>query len=74
MNVTINDVAKAAGVSTSTVSRVISDSPRISEETKQRVRKVIKELNYHPNAIARSLANKSSKTIGLILNTEAELW
>lgn len=72
MNVTINDVAKAAGVSTSTVSRVISDSPRISEETKQRVRKVIKELNYHPNAIARSLANKSSKTIGLILNTEAE--
>lgn len=72
MKITINDVAKAAGVSTSTVSRVISDNPRISEETKRRVRKVIEELNYHPNAIARSLANKSSKTIGLILNTEAE--
>jgi len=72
MKITINDVAKVAGVSTSTVSRVISDSPKISEETKRRVRKVIEELNYHPNAIARSLANKSSKTIGLILNTEAE--
>ncbi len=72
MNVTINDVAKAAGVSTSTVSRVISDSPRISNETKLRVKKVIKELNYYPNAIARSLANKTSKTIGLILNTEAQ--
>lgn len=72
MKVTISDVAKAAGVSVSTVSRVISDSPRISEETKLKVRKVIEELNYHPNAIARSLANQSSKTIGLILNTEAQ--
>lgn len=72
MKITINDVARAAGVSASTVSRVISDSPKISEKTKERVRKVIEELGYHPNAIARSLANQSSKTIGLILNTEAE--
>lgn len=72
MNTTINDVAKAAGVSISTVSRVLSDDPRISEDTKKRVRKAIKELKYHPNAIARSLANKATKTIGLILNTEAQ--
>lgn len=72
MGATINDVAKRAGVSASTVSRVLSDNPRISEETKQRVRKAVEELNYYPNAIARSLANCATKTIGLILNTEAE--
>ena len=72
MKITINDVAKTAGVSASTVSRVLADSPKISEKTKKRVRKVIEELNYHPNAIAQSLANRSSKTIGLILNVEAE--
>lgn len=54
MKVTIKDVAKKANVSPSTVSRVLSDSPRISEETKERVRKVMKELNYHPNSMARS--------------------
>ncbi|MCX7771694.1 MAG: LacI family transcriptional regulator [Clostridia bacterium] len=72
MGATINDVAKIAGVSASTVSRVLSDNPRISEETKQRVRKAVDELNYYPHAIARSLANSSTKTIGLILNTEAD--
>lgn len=72
MSTTINDVAKAAGVSASTVSRVLSNSPRISDATKERVRKAVKELNYYPNAIARSLANKVTRTIGLILNTEAQ--
>ncbi len=72
MGATINDVAKLAGVSASTVSRVLSDNPRISDETKKRVRKAVEELNYYPNAIARSLANNSTKTIGLILNTEAD--
>jgi DNA-binding LacI/PurR family transcriptional regulator len=71
--VTINDVARAAGVSPSTVSRVLSDHPKISPNTKQRVRKAIKELNYHPNTIARSLARNTTHTIGVILNTEADL-
>lgn len=72
MSVTLSDVARAAGVSASTVSRVLSDSPRISDETKERVRKAIKELNYFPNTVARSLAKSSTKTIGLILNTESQ--
>lgn len=67
MAITIKDVAVLAGVSASTVSRVISDNPRISDETKKNVRCAMKELNYHPNVIARSLANKKTKTIGLIL-------
>jgi DNA-binding LacI/PurR family transcriptional regulator len=73
VRVTINDVARAAGVSPSTVSRVLSDHPKISPNTKQRVRKAIKELNYHPNTIARSLARNTTHTIGVILNTEADL-
>lgn len=75
MSITIKDVAKIAGVSPSTVSRVISDSPKISEETKSRVMKVISELHYHPNVIARSLANRSTKMLGLILpNNEEDLF
>ncbi len=73
--VTIRDVAKAAKVSPSTVSRVISDSPQISEATKKKVYKTMKELNYEPNIIARSLANNSTKILGLILpNAENDLF
>lgn len=64
---TIRDVAKIAQVSPSTVSRVISDNPKISDETKIRVRKAMEELNYQPNQIARSLTNRSTKTLGLLL-------
>ncbi|NLP46791.1 MAG: LacI family transcriptional regulator [Epulopiscium sp.] len=75
MVVTIKDVAKAANVSPSTVSRVIADNPKISNETKKRVLKAMKQLNYYPNAIARSLANKSTKTLGVLLpNTDEDLF
>ncbi|MEH7453442.1 LacI family DNA-binding transcriptional regulator [Gottfriedia acidiceleris] len=67
MTITIKDVAKKANVAPSTVSRVISNNPRISEKTKRKVRKVMDELNYHPNLNARSLANRSTKSIGLVL-------
>ena len=67
MNITIKEVAKLAGVSPSTVSRVISDSSRISDETKKVVRKAMGELGYHPNAIARSLVNRSTNTIGIVM-------
>jgi len=67
MNITIKEVAKLAGVSPSTVSRVISDSSRISDVTKKNVRKVMGELGYHPNAIARSLVNRSTSTIGIVM-------
>ena len=70
--VTINDVAKAAGVSPSTVSRVITDNPRISSATKDKVLKQMKILGYHPNAIARSLAKNKTGNIGIIMPSRSE--
>ncbi|KXG44190.1 LacI family DNA-binding transcriptional regulator [Tepidibacillus infernus] len=64
---TIRDVAKHANVSVATVSRVLNKNGYVNEETKQKVLEVIKSLNYKPNAVARSLYKKSSKTLGLIL-------
>ena len=64
---TIKEVAKAAGVSTATVSRVINNNGYVNEETKVKVLKAIKELEYKPNIIARSLYKKESKMIGLIV-------
>lgn len=72
MKVTIKEVAKEANVSPSTVSRVISNSSQISEETKERVREAINRLKYRPNAIARSLANKKSRILGVVLPNEAQ--
>lgn len=70
--VTIKDVAKATGVSPSTVSRVIADNPRISLDTKKKVRKAMKELGYHPNVNARNLVAKSTKTIGVVMPSSAD--
>lgn len=66
MSVTIKDVAKLAAVSPSTVSRVIADHPRISPDTKEKVRAIMAELGYYPNAIARSLVSQRSNSIGVI--------
>ena len=66
-NVTIKDVAKLAGVSISTVSRVINDSKPVTDEVKQRVLDVIKETGYVPNPLARSLVTKKSKLLGVIV-------
>ncbi|MBM7649583.1 DNA-binding LacI/PurR family transcriptional regulator [Bacillus ectoiniformans] len=65
--VTIKDVAKLANVAPSTVSRVIANNPRISEATALKVKKAMKELGYHPNFQARSLAGKKTQTIGLVM-------
>lgn len=65
--VTISVVAEKAGVSKSTVSRVISDSPEISQKTKEKIFAIMEELNYYPSAIARSLVSKKSMNIGLVL-------
>jgi DNA-binding LacI/PurR family transcriptional regulator len=64
----IKDVAKAAGVSASTVSRVINNSPLISAETREKTLKVMKELNYVPNSMARGLSNQKAFTIALLVN------
>ncbi|UOQ44818.1 LacI family transcriptional regulator [Halobacillus salinarum] len=66
MKVTIKDVARQANVATSTVSRVISNSPKISEETKRRVRKVMDEMGYYLNYNGRILVSQSTQTIGIV--------
>jgi LacI family transcriptional regulator, galactose operon repressor len=63
---TINDVARLAGVSKKTVSRVINHSPLLNEETRERVEKVISDLGYTPNPQARALALRRNFLIGLI--------
>ncbi|MCM3787284.1 LacI family transcriptional regulator [Domibacillus indicus] len=72
MAVTIKDVAKRAQVAPSTVSRVIADHPKITQETKEKVRKVMQELGYHPNLLARKLVTQSSQTIGIIRKTSTK--
>lgn len=64
--VTSKDVAKLAGVSQSTVSRVFVPGSSVSEKTKQKVFDAAKSLNYRPNAFARSLTTNESKLIGLV--------
>lgn len=63
MTVTIKDVAKAAGVSTATVSKVMNGSYSISQETVDRVNRVMQEMDYHPNLRARNFVKQSTKTI-----------
>jgi len=65
--VTIIDVAREAGVSVSTVSRVVRNHPDVKEETRERVLKVIRSLDYRPSAIARALVAGHSQTIGLLI-------
>lgn len=64
---TIVDVARLAGVTPTTVSRVINNRGYISEKTKKRVHEVMDELGYQPNEIARSLTKQKSNTIGVIV-------
>lgn len=71
----ISDIAKICGVSKSTVSRVINNKPDgVSAETKKRVQKVIKELNYRPSLLARSVATSHSGIIGLIIPDVSSLF
>jgi DNA-binding LacI/PurR family transcriptional regulator len=72
--VTINDVAKLAGVSYQTVSRVINNKPNVSTTTRQRVQEIITETGYRPSPIARSLATARSATIGLVVPDIANLY
>lgn len=63
----LEDIARLAGVSRSTVSRVVNDDPRVSEAVRARVKAVIAEHNYHPNAAARSLASRRTRVVGLLI-------
>ncbi len=70
MRVTIKDVAKLASVSPATVSKVLNNKP-VKQETGQRVKEVIKKLDYHPNLLAKSFARKISYHIGVTVSTGA---
>ena len=69
MRVSIKDVAKAAGVSHSTVSRALTNSPLIPEPTRRRIERVAQRMGYAPNAIARGLVMQRTQTIGVIVTT-----
>lgn len=66
------DIARLAGVSRSTVSRVINNYPNVPEKTRAKVLKIIEEYNYEPNTSARILAGKSNNTIGLFVISVSE--
>ena len=64
---TIKDVARLSGVSVASVSRVLNNGPKVSKATIEKVTKVIKELNYSPNANARALVTQKSSTLGVVI-------
>src|SRR5271155_2606266 len=66
-NPTMADVAKLAGVGTMTVSRLLSGSVTVSEETAKRIHRAIQQLNYQPNEVARALRGLKTRTIGVIV-------
>lgn len=67
MSPNIKDVAKKAGVSITTVSRVLNNHPNVSDKTKTKVNNVMVELNYYPHQIARALSKKQSFLIGILV-------
>lgn len=72
--VTIYDVAREAGVSMATVSRVVNNNPNVKPATREKVSAVIKRLKYRPNAVARGLASKRTTTIGVIIPDVTNLY
>ncbi|WP_277934722.1 LacI family DNA-binding transcriptional regulator [Parablautia intestinalis] len=66
VRVNIYDIAKLAGVSIATVSRVVNDSPNVNDKTKEKVRKVMEENHYMPNEFARGLGRSFVKAVGLV--------
>ena len=69
MSATIRDIAKEAGVSTATVSRVLNSSTHVNEDTKEKIMSVVKKYNYSPSTIARGLKTKSIKTIAIVVKS-----
>jgi LacI family transcriptional regulator len=67
MTVTIYDVAREAGVSMATVSRVVNNNPNVKPQTRKKVYEAIERLGYRPNAVARGLASKKTTTVGVII-------
>ena len=70
MAATIHDVARLAGVNSSTVSRVLNGKATVMEETREKIYAAMRQLDYHPNSLARSLANGQSGAIGVVVDAE----
>ncbi len=66
-NLKLEDIAKLAGVSRSTVSRVVNSSPNVGAATRKRVERIVQSTGYHPNAAAKSLASQRTNMIGLVI-------
>ena len=71
---TIKDVAKKAGVGIATVSRVINNSGYVKQETREKIEKVIKEINYFPNEIARSMTTQKNNIVAFIIPNSTHLF
>lgn len=74
MKITISDIAAKAKVSKMTVSRVLSGKGHVAEETAERIKKIMEDLNFQPNLIARSLSSQKSMTIGIAIPKTAQLF
>lgn len=72
MKVSIKDIAKAAGVSHSTVSRALANSPLIAEHTRTRIHRIAQKKGYSPDAIARAFVTQRTKTIGVVVTSIAD--
>ncbi len=70
--VSIKDIARAAGVSYSTVSRALNDSPLISQLVRDNIRQIAKSMGYTPNALAQSLHSHQTNSVGLVITTIAD--
>jgi len=72
MSISIKDIAKEAGVSHSTVSRALANSPLVKEETKRHIRQIAERRGYSPHALARSLVTRRTQTVGIVVTTIAD--
>ncbi len=70
--ISIEDIARRAGVSHSTVSRALRDNPLISSQVREEIKQIAREMNYVPNAIAQSLQNQRTNTIGVVVTSIAD--
>jgi LacI family transcriptional regulator len=74
LNITIYDVAREAGVSMATVSRVVNSNPNVKPATRKKVLEAIQRLGYRPNAVARGLASKKTTTVGVVIPDISSLF
>ena len=70
---TIKEIAKACNVSVATVSNIINHKGSVGDATRERVEKVIREMNYTPNYVAKNLKTKNTRSIGCLLYTSLEV-